>query len=449
MRSAILVIVLFTIPVVSYSAVIEVPKDYNTIQAAIDVAAKGDTVLVAPGTYVENIDFKGKAITVKSSGGAGVTVIDGNQMGSVVALGAADNAVLDGFSITNGLSSHCGGVSSYGNQLITNNFIFGNTATCCSGGIRCGGATYPCAVISNNIIFNNTVTHAGGGIRCLNTAAPLIINNTIFNNYAGQGGGIESRLNTQPTVVNTILWGNEAPQGKEIYIDNDSIFTISNSDVKGGKSSTYVVSSATLNWKKGMIDANPLFVDVANDDFHLKQNPCQPGIVNSCVDAGDSSTSMIVGSTRTDHVQDTGIVDMGYHYPSTHYDYLNADNYVLYESLGGLVNLSLTAGISNAKRHYIILGSASGTTPGINLPGGFVVLPLNWDAFTGLVIDYINTSFLMNFLGALDHQGSGMAILNTAGPLPAGLAGTTLSFAFALNAPWDFVSNSVSIEIVP
>jgi polygalacturonase len=44
---------------------------YPTIQSAIIAAANGDTVLVAPGTYSENIDFLGKAITVTSSGGGG------------------------------------------------------------------------------------------------------------------------------------------------------------------------------------------------------------------------------------------------------------------------------------------------------------------------------------------------------------------------------------------
>jgi len=68
---------------------LNVPGDYATIQGAIDAAVNGDTVLVAPGTYVENIDFLVKAITVKSSSGAEATVIDGGNppdpdFGSVV-----------------------------------------------------------------------------------------------------------------------------------------------------------------------------------------------------------------------------------------------------------------------------------------------------------------------------------------------------------------------------
>ncbi len=53
--------------------VIQVPLGSPTIQGAIDIAANGDTILVAPGTYVENIDFRGKAITVTSKAGPEMT----------------------------------------------------------------------------------------------------------------------------------------------------------------------------------------------------------------------------------------------------------------------------------------------------------------------------------------------------------------------------------------
>lgn len=82
-----------------------VPASFPTIQAAIGAASSGDTVLVAPGTYVETIDFLGKAIAVRSAGGAAVTTIDGNQAGTVVRFvtGETPASVLEGFTITNGL----------------------------------------------------------------------------------------------------------------------------------------------------------------------------------------------------------------------------------------------------------------------------------------------------------------------------------------------------------
>src|SRR5260370_7806093 len=70
--------------------IINVPATQPTIQAAINAASNGDTVLVAPGTYTENINFGGKAITGTSSGGPSVTIIDGGAHGSVVTFNSVD-----------------------------------------------------------------------------------------------------------------------------------------------------------------------------------------------------------------------------------------------------------------------------------------------------------------------------------------------------------------------
>jgi hypothetical protein len=78
------------VPTAARAATIRVPADAATIQQAIDAAAAGDTVLVAPGTYVENIHFRGKAITVESEQGPAVTIIDGNRVGSVVTFAGAE-----------------------------------------------------------------------------------------------------------------------------------------------------------------------------------------------------------------------------------------------------------------------------------------------------------------------------------------------------------------------
>jgi hypothetical protein len=90
-----------------------VPENYSTIQAAVDAAADGDTVLVGPGTYVETVDYLEKSLTLKSTDGPEVTCIDGSGAGSVVTFWAVGDteATLEGFTICNGNSLSGGGVS--------------------------------------------------------------------------------------------------------------------------------------------------------------------------------------------------------------------------------------------------------------------------------------------------------------------------------------------------
>ena len=97
-------------------AVLAVPAKYPTIQAAIDSAVNGDTVLVAPGRYYENIRFKGKGIVVTSQfartrddADIDRTIIDGSRpthpdTGTVVRFVNQEDstAVIQGFTITGG-----------------------------------------------------------------------------------------------------------------------------------------------------------------------------------------------------------------------------------------------------------------------------------------------------------------------------------------------------------
>ena len=127
-------------------------------------------------------------------------------------------------------------------------------------------------------------------------------------------------------------------------------------------------------------------------------------------------------------------------------DYLSAGPTTIPEA-GGAVDFDLWAGPNNGSRNYLLLGSVTGTSPGTTLPGGMATLPLNWDAFTGLVVTYANTPIFKDFMGVLDSNGAASAKLSL-GPVP-GFAGTLLYFAYAMNMPWDFASNPVQIEIVP
>ncbi|MHC4946332.1 MAG: right-handed parallel beta-helix repeat-containing protein, partial [Planctomycetota bacterium] len=215
----------------SHADTIHVPGDQPTIQAGIDAAVDGDTVLVAPGTYVENIDFLGKAITVKSSDGAETTIIDGgdptdNDFGSVVTFynGECLDSVLEGFTLTRGTGNtyrlcpepwtyrgggiFCSGSSS---PTIRDNMIIENSADC-GGGIYCYSSS---PTIMNNTICDNSATD-GIGICCLEGSSPSITTNIItknrFDMLPGQGGGIYCH-SSSPSIANNTISENWAADG--------------------------------------------------------------------------------------------------------------------------------------------------------------------------------------------------------------------------------------------
>ena len=118
--------------------------------------------------------------------------------------------------------------------------------------------------------------------------------------------------------------------------------------------------------------------------------------------------------------------------------------------MGGLVDFSLDAGAANANRKYLLLGSVTGTSPGLPLPGGQVVLPLNWDIFSDIIMMGLGSPIFQNFLGNLDGQGQATATLMAIGPFDPALVGAELFFAYPLSFPpsWNFASNPVVITMV-
>ena len=115
-----------------------VPAPYTTIQSAINAAVDGDVIVVASGTYSENIDFLGKAITLRSSDGPAVTTINGSGTGSVVQCvsGEGPGTVLEGFTITGGNANNGGGMLNLGTSPTVNNCIFESNNAADRGGVR-------------------------------------------------------------------------------------------------------------------------------------------------------------------------------------------------------------------------------------------------------------------------------------------------------------------------
>ncbi len=181
---------------------------FQTIQMAIDGAGDGDTVIVGQGTYLENIAFGGKNITLTSTDPldpdvVAATIIDGNQSGPVVSFEGTEGetCVLSGFTIRNGKAEDgggiCGGTSeNRTHATIHNNVISGNSwggLAHCDGLISrnviiqnmgdYGGGLYGC----DGVIEHNTITGNSGGGLC--SCDGLIRMNTISSNTADHSGG--------------------------------------------------------------------------------------------------------------------------------------------------------------------------------------------------------------------------------------------------------------------
>lgn len=115
---------------------------------------------------------------------------------------------------------------------------------------------------------------------------------------------------------------------------------------------------------------------------------------------------------------------------------------------GGAIEFMLCAGKEYANRPYVLLGSVSGTSPGTPLPGGSAVLPLNWDAFTDLILVNLNTYPFSDFIGKLDTSGMKACKLPIP-PVPPTWAGLKVFFAFTFYNPFDLASNHVETMIMP
>jgi hypothetical protein len=111
------------------------------------------------------------------------------------------------------------------------------------------------------------------------------------------------------------------------------------------------------------------------------------------------------------------------------------------------VDFRLAAGRSLGGLGYVILGSASGTSPGLTIAPG-AQLPLNLDAFLLTVASNLNSPLFLGFAGQLSPDGTATARLATGVPLPVELVGRTLHFAYATFFPLGNPSEAAGVQIL-
>ncbi|MBI4879033.1 MAG: hypothetical protein HY812_05145 [Planctomycetes bacterium] len=326
------------------AATINVPLDQPSIQAAMNAVNSGDEILVSPGTYLENIDFLGKNVVLRSLSGPAVTEIRAATSGPVVRFVSGEHlaAVVDGFTITNGsgTTDPWGGLSGGGiyiyqssptvqnNRIVANNITGGTYRR--GAGISIWGKSSP-TIQANEIAYNSVGTDGGndgGGIflRGLDLEiAPLILSNTIHHNTAfwgggiycnrsigkqptiagnmiyansvtNKGGGIACNVSASPVIVSCTISKNSAPSGFAggIGTYNSTSKPVVVNCIVYGNAATQIESYAQVSYSDvqggysgtGNVSVDPQFVDAGNDDLHLAQS-------SLLIDAGNSGAPYV------------------------------------------------------------------------------------------------------------------------------------------------------------
>lgn len=229
---------------------IHVPTDVPTIQAGIDASSNGDTVLVSPGTYNENINFNGKAITVTSGASsfadtpAASTIISGASDGPVVVFRSSESSasVLNGFTIRNAYASPASGLN--------------------GAGISISNAS---PTITNNNVTNNT----GCGVFVFSAASPLIQGNDIKQN-----GGPNSEVASPCDITSGVGEGEGANSGTGLAIVSAGNVQVIGNTIEGNVIASNVSNSPCA---AGVFVESSSEVFLRNNIIRNNQADCNPG----------------------------------------------------------------------------------------------------------------------------------------------------------------------------
>ena len=283
--------------------------DAATIQAGIDSAAAGDTVLLAAGTFTgdgnRDIDFKGKAIVLTSVSGPQATIIDceeqargfnfqngetratvlsgitlihadpGKSAGGIFCTGASptiDNCVLRDITID---SNAVGGALfcvSFANPLVTRTHFVDNAAGF-GGALWCGDGSQP--VFEDCVFENNSALLDGGAIFCVSFGRATFNRCTIAENTAGNLGTDVFMRDASPVFTQTII--SSSLGGDMIYCDVGAAPSFNCCDIFGTMSGAH---APDLNGSDNIFD-DPLFCGVDGSGNYFLQSTSPAAAANS------------------------------------------------------------------------------------------------------------------------------------------------------------------------
>ena len=233
---------------------IRVPADAPTIQAAIDLADGGDTILVADGIYRgpgnRDIDLIHKILVILSENGPGTTIIDcggsedAQHGGFTYEQVGHNGSVLDGFTIRNAYRNEGAAILLYGSS----------------------------PRISNCVLANNHATVSGGAIK-VKGSSPPVSNCTIINNSCNSGAAIFGLAGSTPRFDNCIIAFNDS---SDVMVANEATtnFTLSCCDVFGNSHGDFVGDIESMQDAAGNFSSDPLVCE-PGFDYHLEtRSPC-------------------------------------------------------------------------------------------------------------------------------------------------------------------------------
>ncbi len=312
MKKLVVLLIMVTIIIGICADIIPVNnQESGGIQAGITIASDGDTVLVYPGTYIENINFNSKEIVVASlyltTGDTTYitqTIIDGNGSANAVVIENTTNlqTLLTGFTIQNGNALEVYPENGYPEQIYgggifcrnayvnLSNLIIKNNVANRGGGIafieNSQSFLTGIKIIDNEALPNNLVDGYGGGIYVKDSNIEIEFNNEISsNNASAHGGGIYILDDANVYFMDTCLNNNTAYQGAGIYVDNSALnyhegVISGNTSTSDGAGifldhSTYsYVTNTNLNFNISSGNGGGVYVNGFNSEINTRFQGC-------------------------------------------------------------------------------------------------------------------------------------------------------------------------------